>query len=223
MEVVVSKPAESISGHFDVIVVLDVIRASSNILTLFSRGADFVVPVESLDEAKKIKSENPDFILFGERNRVRPEGFDYGNSPTQNSRLELFQRKAIISTTNGTKAITNAVRKADEVWIGGFLNVGAIVNALKRQNPEKVALLAASGGDARKNEDELCAKYLKALMIGENVSFHEYKDHILNERLKEKNLQSWFKADIEFCLQLNKYNFVPKVYSDLKYGNVIKI
>ena len=64
-------------------VVIDVFRAFTTEAYIFANGASKIIPVLDLDEAYKLKKENPEYILVGERGGIKPEGFDYGNSPTE--------------------------------------------------------------------------------------------------------------------------------------------
>jgi len=64
-------------------VIIDVFRAFSTECFVFQNGAKYIIPVLTLEEAYELKRQNSDYVLMGERGGVRPEGFDYGNSPTE--------------------------------------------------------------------------------------------------------------------------------------------
>ena len=83
-------------------VIIDVFRASNTIIACLARGAEVIIPVRGLDEAYDLKRENPQYLLFGERGGLPPEGFDYGNSPAQASRLQLSGKRIIFTTSAGT-------------------------------------------------------------------------------------------------------------------------
>ena len=74
-------------------VVIDVLRAFSVEAYIMSGGAEKIFPVADVDEARKLKEENPDFLLVGERNGYKLEGFDFGNSPTAASNFDFKGRK----------------------------------------------------------------------------------------------------------------------------------
>src|SRR5438093_13553874 len=86
-----------------VCIVVDVLRASSSIVTLLERGARPVIAAGSIEEARSLYQRLPGFILCGERGGFPPAGFDYGNSPAEFFRLDLDGRSAILATSNGTR------------------------------------------------------------------------------------------------------------------------
>lgn len=199
-----AKEAEGIS------VVIDVFRASNTIIACLSQGADFIIPVWDLDEAYKLKKQNSDYLLFGERKGLPPEGFDYGNSPAESAKLDLRNKKIILTTMAGSQGIVNA-KKSDEIIIGSFANANAIMDYIRSKNPEKVSLVAMGfEGHKKAEEDELCAQYLSGLLLGKKLDFEEIKQALLKcdgaDRLRRLNQED----DLEFSLKLDIYDIVPK-------------
>ena len=131
-------------------VVFDVLRATSTILNALSNGARSVYPVRTIEEARQLRSERlPDALLGGERNGVRIEGFDLGNSPREYTREKVAGRDLITTTTNGTVALQACVG-AREVLAGALVNLGAVTAYLCR--PEAITdhlLLVCAGTDTR--------------------------------------------------------------------------
>ncbi|MBI1886700.1 MAG: 2-phosphosulfolactate phosphatase [Chloroflexi bacterium] len=121
-------PAQGEEHRSGVCVVVDVLRASSTIVTLFARGAGRVLPAASIEEARRLKEELPDYLLCGELDGPAPEGFDYGNSPSEFAEVELSGRDAILATANGTR-ILNELAEAPLVLVGAFLNRSAVARA----------------------------------------------------------------------------------------------
>ena len=122
-----------------VCVVVDVLRASSSLVTLLDRGASRILPAASIDEARDLHRRFPDHLLCGERDGLPPPGFDYGNSPEEFSRLDLGGRPAILATSNGTRLLA-ALAGAPAVLVGCLLNRTAVGRAA-------VALAGARGLD----------------------------------------------------------------------------
>src|SRR3989304_3629795 len=139
MEIKILEYIEGAKKAEGLTVIIDVIRAFSLDCYLFKNGAEKIIPVGDINLARQLKKEHPDYILMGERNEQKPEGFDYGNSPTFIQNVD-FTGKIVIQTTGaGTQGIVNAV-KADEIITGSFVNAGAVAKYIKKQNPKKLSL-----------------------------------------------------------------------------------
>lgn len=196
-------------------VIIDVFRAFSSACYIFNNGADRIIPVGNIDYAYKLKDENPEFILVGERGGKKPEGFDHGNSPTQIEDVD-FKGKTVIQTTSaGTQGIANATN-AKEIITGSFVNAQAIINYIKKQNPEKVSLVAMGNrGTEINDEDIFCAEFIKNAIENKPNDFSKISEHLRTYSSAEKFFdpeKDWApEKDFELCLALNKFNFVLKV------------
>ena len=196
-------------------VIIDVFRAFSMACYVYANGAEKIIPVGKLETAYSLKKENPEFLLIGERDGKRPEGFDYGNSPTDIENVD-FSNKTIVQTTGaGTQGIVN-VKNADEIITGGFVNAKAVINYIKKKNPRIVSLVAmGSGGVIIADEDELCAEYIKIALEGKENDFKKIVEHLRGYISAKKFFdpeKDWApERDFELCLNLNKFDFVLKV------------
>jgi 2-phosphosulfolactate phosphatase len=143
-----------------VAVVIDVLRASSTIVTALSRGYSRVLCCDGVERAEGLRG--PERVLAGERECRPVPGFDCGNSP---GALEPGEgRELVLSTTNGTPAILAALDAADEVLIGALLNLDAVLEAI---SPEADVALVCSGTDGRfALEDAYAAGRLVARLGG---------------------------------------------------------
>ena len=103
-----------------IVVVIDILRATSAICTAFQYGVERMIPVASIEEAKSYKDQG--FLVGAERNGIAIEGFDFGNSPYSYMTDQIKNQTVVITTTNGTQAI-DVSRNADLVVIGSFLNI----------------------------------------------------------------------------------------------------
>ena len=144
-----------------VCVVVDVLRASSSIVTLLERGAARVLPGASIDEAQRLRERFPDHLLCGEEDGMPPHGFDHGNSPAEFAAMELEGRGAVLATSNGTRVLAS-LGPAPVVLVGCFLNrsaVAAAAVALADEQGLDIAVLssAAHGGTTFVLEDALGA------------------------------------------------------------------
>src|SRR3989442_200476 len=121
-------PAQRFEPARSVSVIVDVLRASSSVVTLLERGADSVVAAPGIEEARALHRRLPDHLLCGEKDGLPPPGFDYGNSPAEFSRLELGSKGAILATSNGTRLLA-AMAGAPAVLVGCLLNQRAVAEA----------------------------------------------------------------------------------------------
>ena len=109
-------------------VVIDVLRASTTIITALANGAARVIPLTTVEEARARREMEPGALLGGERNAVPPPGFDLGNSPREYTPERVKDKTIILTTTNGTRACEAAdTAGASAVVIGSFVNQQAVV------------------------------------------------------------------------------------------------
>ncbi|KUK34943.1 MAG: Phosphosulfolactate phosphohydrolase-like protein, partial [Caldanaerobacter subterraneus] len=101
------------------VVVIDTLRATSVITTALYNGAKEIIPVSEVEEAiELVKSlDKTTYLLGGERNSTKIEGFDLSNSPLEYTREKVENKTIIFTTTNGTKALKK-VSLADNVILG---------------------------------------------------------------------------------------------------------
>ena len=138
-----------------VTIVIDVLRATTVIITAIGNGAKWVLPVSNIDEARQKKVEYPDAILGGERNSVKISGFENGNSPLEYTAIQVRSKGIILSTTNGTKALAKAM-DADEVLIASMINISAIVSYLSSETRPIHIICSGTKGEFSM-DDFLCA------------------------------------------------------------------
>jgi 2-phosphosulfolactate phosphatase len=136
-----------------VVVVIDILRATSTICTILHNGATAVIPVREEAEAKQYKAQGS--LVGGERGGETIPGFDFGNSPFQYEPSLVKGNEVVLTTTNGTKCIEMS-KVAYQVVIGSFLNLSAVVAHLKSLNKD-IVLFCAGWKDRINLEDSLFA------------------------------------------------------------------
>lgn len=208
-----------------VVVIVDILRATSCITTGIAHGVRSIRPVATLAECKDL--QNQGYIAAAERGGLKVDGFDLGNSPFSYMQEHLEETDIAMTTTNGTTALTKSL-DARQIIIGSFLNISAIVNYLKKQ-PYSI-IIHCAGWKGRVNlEDSLYAGALvdalhgycevyndaprMALSLyqqgkGDLKKFLENSSHV--NRLKKLNLEK----DIDFCLKMDQYKVVPVLKND---------
>lgn len=219
-------------GEFEIVVVIDVLRATSAICTAFEYGISSIIPVPTVEEAIEYKKKG--FLAGAERKGKIVEGFDFGNSPFSYMKEEFKGKDIVLTTTNGTKSL-DVAKDADTVVVGSFLNLNALSLWLEKQ--DKNILCLCSGWQDKFNlEDTICAGAISDYLVstGNFVSTEDSsiaakylylsaKDNYLGylkssshrRRLKNLNLNE----DIKYCLTPNQTDVIPQ----LKNGKLVKI
>ncbi len=206
----------------DIVVVVDVLRATSAICTAFEHGVERMIPVATIEEARDYK--NKGFIVAAERKGSVVEGFDFGNSPFAYMNQNLQGQTVVLTTTNGTKAI-ETVRSAETVVIGSLLNLDFLSDWLAKQN-KNVLLLASGWQDKFCLEDTICAGAItenltstgkfrseedssvaaRYLYLSAKDNYFGYlKASSHRRRLRDLNLNE----DVKYCLTPNTTNVIP--------------
>jgi 2-phosphosulfolactate phosphatase len=205
-----------------IVVVIDVLRATSAMCAAFENGVERIIPVASVEEATSYKQQG--FIVGAERNGIPLEGFDFGNSPESYSPEKIKGKTIVISTTNGTQAI-DVSRNAYQVVIGAFTNITALCNWLAQQ--DRHVVLLASGWKNRFNiEDSLFAGAVAERLLVHKDKFRSgdaalamaklYETaksnpihYLRNSSHAERLAAMGLKRDIRYCLSLDKTTIIP--------------
>lgn len=153
-------------------VVIDVLRATTTIVTALDRGCPAVLPVELPEEAIELarKFGRDSHLVGGERKGLKVDGFDLGNSPREYTPEAMAGRRIILCTSNGTGAIKRAAAaQARPLYLAALLNAPAVAaNLIQAGNP--ATLICAGRGEAFALEDALCAG-----LIAEQILKHGWK------------------------------------------------
>jgi len=210
-------------------VIIDVFRAFSTEAYLLARGAEKVIPVGEESLARRLKEENPDVILAGERRGKILPGFDMGNSPAQAEALDVVGKTVIHTTSAGTQGIANAIH-ADEILGGSLVTARAIADYIRTSGATEVSLVAM-GLDAvsETEEDTLCADYIRALLEGRELDMESEV-----EKLKTTSGAKFFdpaqsdvfpEDDFHMCVAVDKFDFVLRLVKpkdDLPYMEAVR-
>lgn len=204
-----------------VTVVIDVLRATSSITYGIDNGAEAIIPVADIEDCQNYRGRG--FLLAAERNGKTVEGYDFGNSPFSYTKDKAFGKTIVLTTTNGTKVLKMAQKKAFQVVIGSFLNLTALCNYLKEVGKD-VLLLCAGWKDNVNLEDTLfagavvnvlCQDFIclndagiaaKDIYLLAKDNLREYlKKSSHTRRLKKLNIEE----DVKFCLQIDICKAIP--------------
>ena len=148
------------------VLVIDVLRASTCIVTALANGCAGIVPVATPEEARARMAGLPGALVAGERRGEPLEGFDLGNSPLEFTPARVGGRAVIMTTSNGTRALL-AARGAAAVGVAAFVNLGAAA-AWALGARRDVLLLCSGERGVRSLEDHVCAGLVaERLLAGE--------------------------------------------------------
>jgi 2-phosphosulfolactate phosphatase len=196
------------------VIVIDVIRAFTNAAFAFEQGAERIIPVSGVEEALELKRQLPNALACGEVGGLPPEGFDFGNSPSQTILLELRGKTLIQRTGAGTQGVTRSVN-AEKMLAASFVVAGATVQHVLRLAPETVSFVVTGQFDGRGDEDLACAEYLEACLRGAAPHVEPYLERTRRSRDAQLHFapnQTIFPAsDIDLCTAVDKFNFAMPI------------
>lgn len=220
MQIEIIRSAKDAHRATGLAVVIDVFRAFTTQAYIFANGASKIIPVLNLEDAYHLKNENPAYILVGERGGLKPEGFDFGNGPSEILNIDFTGKTIVHTTSNGTKALMNA-SDAEVVLTGSFVIADSIIKYINKNNIENISLIATDPDWDIDNEDLLLAYYIRDVLKGESINEIEIKNKLQNtiscEFLLKKAGVS--QEEIDLCLDFHRFNFVIKkvIDDDLMY------
>jgi 2-phosphosulfolactate phosphatase len=196
------------------VIVIDVIRAFTNAAFAFGQGAERILPVSGVDEALALKSQLPNALACGEVGGLAPEGYNFGNSPSQTALLDLRGRTIVQRTGAGTQGVTRSVN-AEVMLAASFVVAGATVRYVLRLAPETVSFVITGQFDGRGDEDLACAEYLEALLRDERPDAEPYLERARRSRDAQFHYtpdQIRFPAsDIDHCTSMDKFDFAMPI------------
>lgn len=204
-----------------IVVVIDILRATSSITYGIDNGAEAIIPVAQVEDCLAYADRG--YLLAAERNGEVVAGYDFGNSPFSYTAAKVAGKTIVLTTTNGTKAMHMAQERAHHVVVGSFLNLTALCNWLKTQDKD-VLLLCAGWKDKFNLEDTLFAGAVVNALRKDFVHFDDScvaaedmyllaKDDLRgylkksshNHRLEQLNIEE----DVKFCLKLDLCKTIP--------------
>ena len=206
----------------NIVVVIDVLRATSSICTAFHNGVNRLIPVATVDEARRKKDQG--YIVACERNGYVLDFADFGNSPFNFSR-EIVGGKAIVySTTNGTRCI-HLSSHSKAVVVGSFLNLSSLSEWLIKQE-KPVLLFCASWKDRFSLEDTVCAGALAEKLMASgrfeticdavtasldlwDIAKADLTGYMLKAAQKGRLAAKGLDDCIDFCLQIDFTKVIP--------------
>lgn len=223
IEVVV---APELTPNYDadgkLVVVIDIFRATTTIVTAMANGIHQVKTCLEAEEAIALKKEG--YLVGGERNGLKLEAMDVDNSPLTFLNDVYANCKLAISTTNGTKAVDFSL-KAKEIIIGAFVNISAVVDYISNSDLD-VLLVCAGWKGKMSTEDFMFAGAVISqlsddflLTDSSEIALSYYDESYATKlvscehALRLNKLEK--QEDVSFCLSKDLYGIVPKYHDNL--------
>ncbi len=228
------EPVDELALRDRTVVTIDVLRASSTIITALGNGAREVIPAATVESAMKIAGNlgAGQALLGGERNGRIIAGFNLGNSPAEYTPPRVHGKSIIFTSTNGSQAMVKA-RYAAELIIGAFVNMSA-VTSLVREGPRDFVVLCSGRNGGFSLEDTVCAGMLIARVAEKQdaslsdsavaaVTLHRRFSRSILKMMRNSDHGRFleeigFGADIRYCAAVDSVPVVP-----LLDGNVIRL
>lgn len=212
------------------VVIIDVLRATSVITTALANGAQEVVAVREIDEALALREEG--CVMGGERKALKIEGFDLSNSPLEFTREAIGGRRIIMTTTNGTNAISRST-SAENIMIGCMLNGRAVAKCIAQSGQDTVIACAGTKGQFSIDDflcagkilydlKEICDADLDDMCSAAYMAYDDHKENVLDYVKHAAHykymLSIGLQDDIEYCFREDETHIVP-IYMK---GRIIK-
>ena len=208
-----------------VVVVIDILRATSCMVAGLGSGVKSITPVDSIEACEALGKQG--YVMAGERGGKKVAQFEMGNSPFEFMKKELKGKKIAMTTTNGTRSIELS-RKAPQVIIGAFLNLSAVARYLNNQ-PLDVLLFCAAWKGRFNLEDSLFAGAVCDI-LSETVELesdaalsakcmYQYMSNDLEHFIQQSNHAhrlSRFNVskDIGYCIMKDQFDILPMLVGD---------
>jgi 2-phosphosulfolactate phosphatase len=207
-----------------IVVIIDILRATSAICAAFENGAESVIPVATVPEARDYKEKG--YLVAAERDGYVLDFADFGNSPYNFTREKVAGKTIVYSTTNGT-GIIKIASSASYIIIGSFLNISALTDWMSKQ--ELNVVLFCAGWKNRFNlEDTICAGAMAERLLLTSLysticdstlaaldlwSLAKYNVPAYIEKVAQRSRLRDKKLDdcIEFCLTPDYTSKVPVI------------
>jgi 2-phosphosulfolactate phosphatase len=218
MEIRVESLLEGAKRAQGTVVIVDVFRAFTTAAAAFSRGAAKIVLVAEIDEAIAMRDKGTGDLCIGEVNGIKPEGFDFGNSPYEMMQADL-QGKIIIQSTRAGAVGATAASGATALYGASLVTARATANALLQDNPPLVTIVAM-GWNARQrtDEDEQCALYLRNLLEGRQPDPDAVRRLVLASgevpKFYDPAQPHFHPEDCEIAVDVNRFDFAISIQKE---------
>ena len=208
-----------------IVVIIDVLRATSVMITALANGAKAVYPYKDIESVLENSKKSKSFVVGGERKGLKIEGFDFGNSPLEYTKEAVSGKDMFMTTSNGTRAIENSANGSKKLFIAAFLNVESVAKKILEENDDTVII--CSGTDNNFSlDDALCAGEIIRRVKEKNRDIQLTDISLAMKRLAETSLgieetlegskhfeylkTIGFYGDMNHCFTMDMFDIVPE-------------
>ncbi|WP_279117914.1 2-phosphosulfolactate phosphatase [Fusobacterium varium] len=208
-----------------IVVIIDVLRATSVMITALANGAKAVYPYKDIESVLENSKKSKSFVLGGERKGLKIEGFDFGNSPLEYTREAVEGKDMFMTTSNGTRAIENSANGSKKLFIAAFLNVESVAEKILKENDNTV--IVCSGTDDNFSlDDALCAGEIIKRVKEKNKNVYLTDISLAMKKLAETSISIedtlegskhfeylktiGFYGDMNHCFTMDMFDIVPE-------------
>ena len=208
-----------------IVVIIDVLRATSVMITALANGAKAVYPYKDIESVLENSKKSKSFVLGGERKGLKIEGFDFGNSPLEYTREAVEGKDMFMTTSNGTRAIENSADGSKKLFIAAFLNVESVAEKILKENDDTV--IVCSGTDNNFSlDDALCAGEIIKRVKEKNKNVYLTDISLAMKKLAETSISIentlegskhfeylktiGFYGDMNHCFTMDMFDIVPE-------------
>ena len=208
----------------DIVIIIDILRACSTIVTALNSGIEELIPCTNVSEVQNLKFKDNEILTAGERNGEKILEFDFDNSPITFVNNSFRKDKLALTTTNCTEAIKIA-SKSLHMYFGCVLNYSSVIKFLKNLEAKQRVIFLSSGYKQEESEEDNLFAYsvinkLKEMrsikqngfQIPENLkslSYSDLKNLIFDTDHSKRLINIGKKKDIEFSLNFDKFDCLP--------------
>lgn len=194
-----------------IIILVDTLRASTTITTALDNGAKKIIPITTVEEAKKLAQQiGKDTILAGERYGIKVKGFQLGNSPLEYTSQRVEGKIIILTTTNLTQ-VANSAKNTPHLFIGCLINAKSVAQKAKKtaqKTGNPITIIHVGRLKQKAPEDYITAQTIKNYIQNKTLP-----QNIPQKILKTPNakylIQIGYQKDVQYCSQLNTTTTVP--------------
>ena len=202
---------ENCNTAHGVVVVIDVLRAFSTAAYAFGVGAESITLVGEVEDALVLKSQMKNAFVIGEVKGIRPESFDFGNSPTEITKQDFRGKHLIQRTSAGTQGVVRSLH-AEILFTASFVVAEATRRAICQIDPDEVSFVIT--GRYFDGEDKACADYLVACLRGEKPNPEPFLERVRSAtELLHMPLEKFpqIDSDVKLCTQLDTFSFAMPI------------
>jgi 2-phosphosulfolactate phosphatase len=208
------------------VVVIDVLRAFSTAAYAFASGAREILLVGSIEEAFGLRQNFPEYLLMGESDGLKIQGFDLNNSPTELSQQNLHMRGMIQRTSAGTQGIVRS-QQAEILLAASFVVARATAQFILQRNPASVTFVITGWGANYLDpglgntslffgdEDAACADYINQLLLGKTPDPGPYLQRVVDSApgrlFADISRPDFPSTDLDLCTKLDRFDFAMHV------------